>query len=145
MPPPQSSLRPVAVALRSDRCKPSAHPRTRMPCKLPRGLSAAAALLHVPGCVCRALVSHTTACAESKFSLSLRCPPQCTVALLCHVCEPCLQSLLLTREMVTAQFLIRGQPPNTQPSYNLQAGSCSAANDIIRLESSPLIGLWRGL
>ena len=34
---PYSFHRRVAAALRSDRCKPSAHPRTRMPCKLPRG------------------------------------------------------------------------------------------------------------
>lgn len=133
---PPPFVRPVAVVLRSDRCKPSAHPRTRVPCELPRA----------PVCCCIS-AAPTGASADYRFHAQ---PPVWCQNSTCrcvvphsvfprHVRQPCLQDLLLTRKTMTSQFLVELMP-RTANLLQFTSGTCSAANDIIRLEPSPLIG-----
>lgn len=72
--------------------------------------SAGACLLLLRCCisqgVCRLPVSRTTACAVSKFYMSLRRPALCFLFVFSSCRQPCLQVLLLTRKTMTSQFLV---------------------------------------
>jgi hypothetical protein len=56
-----------------------------------------------------------------------------TLSLPRHICQPCLQDLLLTRKTMTSQFLSELML-RTRDLLQFTSGTCSATNDIIRLE-----------